>query len=187
MQSQTTTAKPESTVATPKVVFTTPMLPSYVIASVQPAALSRVVEQLRKEQGIRFVAPTTGRHNLVVQLNSNEPTTVYAFVTKLHSIEGVRRTRTLIPFEGHSTERKPVANEALALAFLSVKEEPVRVLQSLKQMPILSAYVVPGEFDIVATVSGKDHNEVLERVARISEIPGVEGSETAFAYNPIWV
>jgi DNA-binding Lrp family transcriptional regulator len=61
------------------------------------------------------------------------------------------------------------------------------VLEQLKQAPIHSAYVVPGEFDIIATVSGKDHNEVLERVAKMTEIPGVERSETMFAYKPIWV
>ena len=69
-------------------------LPSYVMASVEPKALNSVVEQLRKEQGIRLIAPTTGRHNLIVQLNSNESGRVYAFANRLHSMKGVRRTRT---------------------------------------------------------------------------------------------
>ena len=163
------------------------VLPSYIIASVEPRALNGVVEELRKEQGIRLVTPTSGRLNLAVQLNSNELAKVYPFVNKLRSMKGVKSTRTLIPFEGHVTERKPVPNEALALALLSVQEQPGKVLEQLKQAPIHSAYVVPGEFDIIATVSGKDHNEVLERVAKMTEIPGVERSETMFAYKPIWV
>lgn len=161
-------------------------LPSYVFASVEPRALNSVVEQLRREQGIRLIAPTSGRHNLVVQLNSNEAANVYPFVNKLRSTKGVRATRTLISLEGHLTERKALANEALALVLLRVQEQPGKVLEQLKQTPIHSAYVVPGEFDIVATVSGRDHNEVLERAARMAEIPGVEESETVFAYKPIW-
>jgi DNA-binding Lrp family transcriptional regulator len=162
-------------------------LPSYVIASVEPRTLSSVTEQLRKEQGVRLVAPTSGRHNLVVQFNSIDSAKVYQFVSRLHSMNGVRRTRTLIPFEGYLTERKAAPGEALAFTFLSVKEQPGKVLEQMKQAPIHSAYIVPGEFDIIATISGRDHNEVLERVARIAEIPGVEGSETVFAYKPIWV
>jgi DNA-binding Lrp family transcriptional regulator len=161
-------------------------LPSYIFASVEPRALNSVVEQLRKEQGIKLIAPTSGRHNLVVQLNSNETANVYSFVNKVRSTKGVRGTRTLIPLEGHLTERKALANEAVAFVLLRVQEQPGKVLEQLKQTPIHSACVVPGEFDIVATVSGRDHNEVMERAARMAEIPGVEESETLFAYKPIW-
>jgi DNA-binding Lrp family transcriptional regulator len=161
-------------------------LPSYIMASVEPNALNSVVEQLKKEQGIRLIAPTTGRHNLIVQLNSNDNTKVYAFANRLHSMRGVRRTRTLIAFEGYLSEKQLAPSEALALVCLNVQEQPGKVLESLRQTPIHSAYVVPGEFDIIATVSGRDHNEVLERVARIAEIPGVDGGETVFAYKPIW-
>ena len=173
---QTNTSKSESTT----------ILPSYVIASVEPKALNSVVGQLRREQGVTLVAPTSGRHNLLVQLNSNETARVYQFVNKLRSMSGVRTTRTLSPFEGHVTERKPLPNEALGFALLNVREEPRKVLEQLKQAPIHSAYVVPGEFDIVATLSGRDHNEIMERVARMAEIPGVESAETLFAYKPIW-
>lgn len=162
------------------------MLPSYVIASVEPKALKGLLEQLKAEQQIALVTQTSGRFNLAIQLKSIEPTKVYPFVSKLRSMKGVRRTRTLIPFEGHTTERKPVPNEALALALLNVQEQPGKVLEQLKQAPIHGAYIVPGEFDIVATLSGKDHNEVLERVTQITEMPGVERSETMFAYKPVW-
>ena len=176
MQASTTTVKPEAI----------KVLPSYVIASVEPKELNAVVEQVRKEAGIAIVTPTTGRLNLVVQFNSTEPTKVYPFVNKLRSIKGVRRTRTLIPFEGHVKERRPMPNEALALSLLSVKEQPGKVLEMLKQAPIYSAYVVPGEFDIITTIVGKDHMEVLDRVAKMSEIAGLDRSETMFAYKPVW-
>ena len=176
MQATTTTDKPEAV----------KVHPSYVIASVEPKDLNAVVEQVRKEQGIAMVTPTTGRLNLVVQFNSAEPAKVYPFVNKLRSIKGVRRTRTLIPFEGHVSEKKPMPNEALALSLHSVKEQPGKELEMLKQAPINSAYVDPGEFDIITTISGKDHIEVLDRVARMSEIAGLDRSETMFAYKPVW-
>jgi DNA-binding Lrp family transcriptional regulator len=176
MQATTTTVRPESV----------KVLPSYIVASVEPRALNSVVEQIRKEKDIVLVAPTSGRLNLVVQFNSNETAKVYPLVNKLRSMKGVRSTNTLIPFEGHLTERKPMSNEAFAFVLLGVQEQAGKVLEQLKETPIHSAYVVPGEFDIIATLSGKDHNEVLERVAKMTEIPGVERSETMFAYKPIW-
>ncbi len=176
MQASRTETGPESTTA----------LPSYVMAAVEPKALNSVVEQLGREQGIRLVAPTSGRHNLVVQLNSNEPAKVYSFVSKLRSMKGVGRTRTLIAFEGYLSGKRLAPSEALALVCLNIHEQPGKVLESLRQTPIHGAHIVPGEFDIIATVSGRDHNEVLERIARIAEIPGVDGSETVFTYKPIW-
>jgi DNA-binding Lrp family transcriptional regulator len=176
MQATTAAVRPESATA----------LPSYVMASVDPKALNSVVEQLRKEQGIGLIAPTTGRHNLIVQLNSNETAKVYAFANRLHSMKGVRRTRTLIAFEGYLSEKQLAPSEALALVCLNVQEQPGKLLESLRETPIRSAHIIPGEFDIIATVSGRDHNEVMERVARIAEMPGVDGSETVFAYKPIW-
>lgn len=164
----------------------TAALPSYVMAAVEPKALNGVIEQLRREQGVRLVAPTSGRHNLVVQLSSNEPARVYSFVNKMRSMKGVSRTRTLIAFEGYLSGKQVGPNEALALVCLNIHEQPEKVLQSLRQTPIHGAHIVPGEFDIIATVSGRDHNEVLERIARIAETPGVNGSETVFAYKPIW-
>jgi DNA-binding Lrp family transcriptional regulator len=177
MQATTAEARPGSLTA----------LPSYVMASVDPKALNSVVGQLRKEEGIRFISQTSSRHNLFVQLNSNETAKAYAFANRLHSMKGVRRTRTLIAFEGYLSEKQLAPDEALALVCLNVQEQPGKVLESLMQTPIHSAHIVPGEFDIIATVSGRDHNEVLERVARIAEIPGVDGSETVFAYKPIWM
>jgi nitrate reductase NapAB chaperone NapD len=164
----------------------TASLRSYIIATVEPSALNRVVEQTMEEPGVRLVTATSGRYNLVVQLNSTETSKIYAHVNRLRSMEGVRRTRTLIPFEGQPADRKPQATDALAFSFLRVKEKPSKVFEHVKQAPVYSAYVVPGEFDILATVSGKDHNEVMNRAAKVAEIPGVAECETVFAHGPIW-
>jgi hypothetical protein len=70
------------------------VLPGYVIVSVEPEALSSVVEQLRREQGITLVAPASGRHDLIVQLNSSKASKVSEFVNKLRSMRVVRATKT---------------------------------------------------------------------------------------------
>jgi DNA-binding Lrp family transcriptional regulator len=176
MQNQTNATSAEATA----------MLRSYIIATVEPSALSNVVEQVKKEQGIRLVTPTTGRYNLLVQLNAAETDNIYSHINKLRSIPGVRRTRALVPFEGRPAEKKPQNTETLAFSLLRVKDQPSKVFERVKQAPIHSAYVVPGEFDILATVSGRDHNEVLERVTRVAETPGVAECETMFAHGPTW-
>ena len=57
----------------------------------------------------------------------------------------------------------------------------------MRQLPqIRDAFVVPGEFDIIATVYGKNQAEIVSQVQRIDELQGVMTSETLFAYKPVW-
>jgi len=60
------------------------------------------------------------------------------------------------------------------------------VLHSLQQQPqIRNAFVVSGEFDILATIYGKDQEEVLSQVLKIAGMQGVRTSETLLAYKPM--
>lgn len=70
------------------------ILPGYIIVSVEPEALSSVVEQLKREQGITLVAPTTGRYDLIVQFNLNKAPRVSEFVNKLRLMRGVKMIKT---------------------------------------------------------------------------------------------
>jgi DNA-binding Lrp family transcriptional regulator len=57
----------------------------------------------------------------------------------------------------------------------------------MEQYPqVRNAYVVPGEIDILATVYGKNQEEVLSQVSKIDDVDGVWTSETLFAYMPKW-
>ena len=57
----------------------------------------------------------------------------------------------------------------------------------MKQLShVRNAFVVPGEFDILATLYGKNHDEILSQVSKINEVQGVRTSETLFAYKPTW-
>ena len=51
---------------------------------------------------------------------------------------------------------------------------------------VRNAYVVPGEFDILATVYGKNNEDILSQVSKIDDAQGVKSSETLFTYKPTW-
>ena len=79
------------------------------------------------------------------------------------------------------------ATDSLALVLLQVNQNAQKVLQSLEQNPqVRNACIVPGEFDILATVYGKNQAEIISSVSKIAEVQGVMSSETMLAYRPIW-
>ena len=163
------------------------MNPTTIIASVQPRMLSQVTEQLRRTQGITYFSPVTGRFDLAIELKNADQRQVYELVNKIRSITGVTSTRTYTPFEGFVNGKNVQATDALALCLLQVNGNAQKVLQSLEQHPqIRNASVVPGEFDILATVYGKNSDEVLSQVSKIAEVQGVLSTETLLAYRPIW-
>jgi DNA-binding Lrp family transcriptional regulator len=107
----------------------------------------------------------------------------------VRAISGITSTRTYTPFEGFANGKNIQATDALALVMLQVNEQTQaqKVLQSLEQYSqVRNAYVVPGEFDILATVFGKNNEEILSQVSKIADVQGVKSSETLFAYSPKW-
>jgi DNA-binding Lrp family transcriptional regulator len=149
--------------------------------------LSQVTKQLSSVQGITFFAPTTGRFDLAIELKAMAPDQVQNVVNKIRSLTGVTATRTYTPFEGSATAKTVQASDSLALVLLQVNEQAQKVLQSLKQnSQVRNAYAVSGEFDVLATVYGKNTDEIFSTVTKIGEIEGVRTSETLVAYRPIW-
>ncbi len=166
---------------------TTEMYPTTIFATVQPKMLSQVTEQLRNIQGITYFSPVTGRFDIAIELKTAQPKQVYELVNKVRSISGITSTRTYTPFESYADGKNFQATDSLALVLVQVNEQAQKVLQSMKQLSqVRSASVVPGEFDILATVYGKNHDEILSQVSKIAEVQGVRTSETLFAYKPVW-
>jgi DNA-binding Lrp family transcriptional regulator len=161
--------------------------PTTILASIRPSMLSQVTKQLSSVQGITFFAPTTGRFDLAIELKAMAPDQVQDVVNKIRSMTGVTATRTYTPFEGSATAKTVQASDSLALVLLQVNEQAQKVLQSLKQnSQVRNAYAVSGEFDVLATVYGKNTDEIFSTVTKIGEIEGVRTSETLVAYRPIW-
>jgi len=168
-------------------MITTNQNPTTILASVQPRMLSAVTEQLKHTQGITYFSPVTGRFDLAIELKNADQKQIYELVNKIRSFAGVTCTRTYSPFEGFVNGKNVQATDALALVLLQVNESAQKVLQSFEQHPqIRNASVVPGEFDILATVYGKNQDEVLSSVSKIAGMQGVTSTETLLAYRPIW-
>jgi Lrp/AsnC ligand binding domain len=149
--------------------------------------LSEVTKQLKTIQGVTFYAPTAGRFDLAIELKAMTPAQVQDVVNKVRSFNGVTATRTYTPFEGTATTKSVQESDSLALVLLQVNEQAQKVLQSLKQnQHIRNAFAVHGEFDVLATVYGKNTDEIFSAVTKIGEIDGVRTSETLLAYRPIW-
>lgn len=169
--------------------MTTQNYPTTIIASVQPKMWGQVAEQLTRIQGITYFSPLTGRFDLAIELKAAEPSQVYELVNKVRSINGITSTRTATPFEGYTDGKNFQATDSLALCLLRVNQSvsAQSVLQSMKQLSqVRNAFVTPGEFDIVASLYGKNNDEILAQVSKISEMQGVRSSETLFAYKPTW-
>ncbi len=165
------------------------MNPTTVFARVQPSMRNQVAEQLKKVQGITYFSPLTGRFDFAIELKTADQKQVYELVNKVRSISGITSTRTYTPYEGFANGKNIQATDSLALVLLQVTEQTQaqKVLQSIEQYTqVRNAYAVPGEFDILATVYGKNNEEILSQVSKIADVQGVRASETLLAYRPIW-
>ena len=161
--------------------------PTTILASIQPHLLSQISMQLKTIEGITYFTPTAGRFDLAIELKAMEPKQVQDVVNKVRSLSGVTATRTYTPIEGSATTKTVQASDSLALILLQVNEQAQKVLQSLMQnQHIRNAFAVQGEFDILATVYGKNTDEIFSAVTKIGEIDGVRTSETLVAYRPTW-
>ena len=161
--------------------------PTTIFVSILPKMLGQVTEHLRSVQGINYFSPTIGRFDMAIELKATDSKHVYETINQIRSLSGVTATRTYNPVEGSATTKKVQAADSLALVLLQVNEQAQKVLQSLQQIQqVRNAFVVQGEFDILATVYGKNTDEILSTVAKIADVQGVKTSETLLAYKPIW-
>jgi len=161
--------------------------PTTIFVSVSPKMLGQVTGQLRNIEGINYFSPTMGRFDMAIELKAADSRHVYEIINQIRSISGVTSTRTYNPVEGSTTTKTVQASDSLALVLLQVNEQAQKVLQSLQQIQqVRNAFVIQGEFDIVATVFGRNNEEILSAVDKIAEVQGVKTSETLLAYRPHW-
>jgi nitrate reductase NapAB chaperone NapD len=165
----------------------TQIYPTTIFASVQPRMLNEVIAQLSQIPGVAYFSPLIGRFDLAIELKATEQQNLHGLVNKIRSLNGVISVRTYTPTMGISSPRTVQGTDSLALMLLQVNEPAQKVLQSLQQQKqVRNAFAVSGEFDIIATIYGKNQDEVLSQVQKIAEIQGIKTSETLLAYRPIW-
>jgi DNA-binding Lrp family transcriptional regulator len=162
--------------------------PNYVFASVEPHMLNDAMKHLKTLSGTTWFSPVTGRFDLVVQLKGSETEKLYDRVNKIRGIQGIVSTQTYVPLEGFINGKSIENGEPFGLVLLGISEQAPKVLQALKRIPqIAEAYVMPGEFDIVATMKGRNYEEIITQIQKIAEVKGIKTSETLFAYKPSYI
>jgi DNA-binding Lrp family transcriptional regulator len=163
------------------------ILPTYIFASVKPQILDDATKYLKTLNGVTWFAPVTGRFDMVVQTNDSDNQHIYDLVNKIRAFQGVISTQTYTPIQGFTNGKKVENGEPLGLVLLGVKENLPKVIESLKQIPqVAEASVVPGDYDIIVTLKGRDYKEIISQVQKIAEVKSIRTSETLFAINPIW-
>ena len=162
-------------------------LPTYLFAKVERNRLEGILDDLQDVEYVDWFGATTGRYDLVLSLKGSELKQVYSTIKSVRDIEGIESTTSFTPFEGFT--RKETDDEdsegSLGQVFLHVSGSSQDVLASLKKIPAVSeVLVVPGEWDVVATVRGETYRDIAKTsIEEISRIDGVSGTETSFVYQ----
>jgi DNA-binding Lrp family transcriptional regulator len=181
---------PRRNMQTASVAKNVSTLPTYLFAKVDGQKLYEVRESIDEIDYVDWYGATTGRYDLAISLAGSEPKHVYSTIKKVREIDGVKSTSSFIPLEGYT--RKEIEDwedeTSLGQVFLRTEGRFEEVLASLKKIPEVSeVLVVPGEWDLVATVRGSSYEDILKRsIEEISQIDGVSASETSFVYEPKW-
>ncbi len=160
--------------------------PTYVFAAVDPRRVRQVVEELKRNSQIDFVAPVTGRYDIALRLKPSTPEQVYQAVQQIRKIDGIRTTETHSGFDGLES-KKLDGQMALGISLLNVEEQPFEnTLKQLSNVPgHVEAWAVPGRFDIVALWQARSCEDIMKSsVEKLMQLEGISKSETLFAYSP---
>ena len=163
--------------------------PTYVFATVHPGRATKVVEELKRNSQIDFIAPVTGRYDLVLRLKPNTPEQVYQVVKEIRQISDIRTTDTHTGFDGIQPTKKLESQMALGVSLLNVEHQPLEsTIKQLSDIPgFVEASTIPGQFDIVALWQAKTTEEIMKTsVERLPNVGGLFKSETLLAYAPFF-
>src|SRR6266540_765685 len=84
---------------------------SFVFAN-SKGELGRIINQLKRVSNIASVTPVTGRFDLVIRLNTNEPIKAFNTVEKIRGVSGITATQTAFSVESvTNAKNREEANE----------------------------------------------------------------------------
>ena len=164
-------------------------LPTYVFATVNPGRATKVVEELKRNSQIDFIAPVTGRYDLVLRLKPNAPEQVYQAVKDIREINDIRTTTTHTAFDGIQPNRKPESQMAFGISLLNIEHQPLgNAIKQLSSIPgLVEAFTVPGQFDIVALWQARTTDEIMKTsFEKLTNVGGLFKSETLLAHAPFF-
>jgi len=160
--------------------------PTYVFASVKPDRVRQVVEELKRNGQIDFVAPVTGRYDIALRLKPSTPEQVYQAVQQIRKIDGVRTTETHSGFDGLQSKMLD-GQMALGISLLNIEDQPFEsAIKQLSNVPgHVEAWAVPGQFDIVALWQARSCEDIMKSsLEKLTQLEGIYKSETLFANSP---
>ena len=163
--------------------------PTYVFATVNQGRVTKVVEELKRNSQIDFIAPVTGRYDLVLRLKPNAPEQVYQTVNQIREINDIRTTTSHTAFDGIQPNRKPESQMAFGISLLNIEHQPLgNAIKQLSSIPgLVEAFTVPGQFDIVALWQARTTDEIMKTsFEKLTNVGGLFKSETLLAHAPFF-
>ncbi len=159
--------------------------PTYVFATVNPGHVKQVVEELKKNSNIEFIAPVTGRFDLVLRFKQSTQEQVYQWIQNIRQIQGIQSTITTMGFKGFNGAHLQ-NNLPLGISLFNVTTPLDSVISQLKNFPgLVEAWTTPGQFDIVALWQAKTTDEILRNtVEKLPTLQGISRTETLLAFSP---
>lgn len=76
------------------------MVEAIVLVKSEPGFFNVLNDSLRRVEGLKFLIPTLGRWDFVIELEVEDLTTLEETVLRIAQSKGVKATETLIEFSG---------------------------------------------------------------------------------------
>src|SRR5207245_11318618 len=93
-------------------------LPTYVFTTVNSGRVAKVVEELKQDSQIDFIAPATRRYELVLRLKQSNTTQVYQAIQQIRAVADVRTPEGHTAFAGIQPYRQPESQMAFGISLL---------------------------------------------------------------------
>jgi len=159
---------------------------SYMMLNVDHDKRKQVTEELNRENDVRSVAQVFGRFDLVLKINAKNPEQKYELVQRIRAIPGVTAINAPETYEGFNTTQTPLDSNLTAYCLLRVNRPLTEVMKNLKRWPaITEAWAIGGDFEIIASLTGKTHQELSKFViSDLEKVDGISTTETLFTFEP---
>ena len=160
--------------------------PTYVFATVNPGQANKVVEELKHNSNIEFVAPVTGRFDLVLRLKQAAPEQTMQWVQNIRQISGIKSTQSTFGMNGF--RNTPAQNQPLGISLFNITSPAETIMNQLKTFPgLVEAWAVPGQFDILALWQAKTTDEIVNTsIQKLPTLQGISKTETLLATQPFF-
>ncbi len=156
---------------------------SYVLAMIERGQIAEVVKAVREQNEVVEGALLIGRYDMLARVEHYDLADLYSCISKIRAIPGIKGTSTHTPFEGFKKEHMIEENDAVAISLLRTEVPPGNVLPQLRSFEhIVEAHIIPGEWDLIATLHGKKFEQVIETaVTGFETMQGIAKTETLIA------